>query len=53
MFVLQSVWYHVDVELGSGILNKHKFIGLRQALAKSSTWLAEVWGKCHTYGIRC
>ena len=33
MDVSNSVWYHMDVELGSGILYKQKIVDLIQAFA--------------------
>ena len=40
--ISHSLWYNICVELGSSILNKQKFIGLRQAFVKSSKWLPQV-----------
>ena len=37
--------FYISVDLGSGILYKHKLVDLRQAFAHSSTRLPQVWEK--------
>ena len=51
MDVYHSVWYHLDIELGSCILYEQKCVHLRQAFSKSSTWLPSVWGICCSQNI--